>query len=51
MSGSTPTIRIAGWYSLRRIAQPMAVPEVPRAATSIVTLPSVCSQISTAVPW
>ena len=50
-SGCMETHWIEGLSSWRRRVVPMKVPEVPRPATKWVTRPSVCCQISLAVPW
>jgi len=42
-------MRTAGLSSLRRLEIPIAVPLVPNVATTAVTAPPVCSQISKAV--
>ena len=40
-----------GLNSLSRWVRPIRVPVVPMVATTMVTLPPVCSQISRPVPW
>ncbi len=48
-TGSTPTLRMAGFFSLKKRPQPDIVPPVPMPATKASRRPPVCSQISGAV--
>ena len=50
-SGWSEMQRIAGFNSFKRRVVPTNVPLVPIMETKCVTRPSVCCQISLAVPW